>query len=49
MESRKTDELISKAQIVTDIDNKLTVTKRGRRGGTNWEIGIDTYTPLRIK
>ena len=28
---------------------KLTVTKGERRGGINWEIGIDIYTLLYIK
>ena len=34
---------------VTDVENKLMVTKGDRRDGTNWEIGIDTYTLLCIK
>ena len=35
---------------VTDVEDKLMVTKEGRRGGgTNWEIGIDIYTLLCIK
>ena len=33
---------------VTDVKTKLTVTG-GRRGGINWAIGIDIYTPLHIK
>ena len=34
---------------VTDVEKKLTVTKGGRGGGMNWEIGIDIYTLLYIK
>ena len=34
---------------VTDVENKLMVTKGERGGGINWEIGIDTYTLLYIK
>ena len=34
---------------VTDVENKLMVTKGGSGGGMNWEIGIDTYTLLCIK
>ena len=33
-----------KAEIVTDVENRLTVTKW--RKGMNWEIGIDIYTLL---
>ena len=33
---------------VTDVENKLTVTRR-ERGGVNWEIEIDVYTLLYIK
>ena len=33
----------------TDIENKCTDTKRGRRCGMNWETGIDIYTLLCIK
>ena len=29
---------------VTDVEDKLMVTKGGRGGGINWEIEIDTYT-----
>ena len=36
-----TNELIYKTEIVTDVENKLTVTKGGWRRGVNWEIGID--------
>ena len=36
-----TDELICKAEIVTDVEKKLTAIKWGRRRGLNWEIGID--------
>ena len=35
---------------VTDVENKLMVTKGGKVGGRiNWEIGIDIYTLLYIK
>ena len=33
----------------TDVENNLMDTKGGRRGGMNWEIGIDMYTLLCIK
>ena len=33
----------------TDIENKCMDTKEGRRGGTNWEIGIDINILLCIK
>ena len=28
----------------SDVENKLTVTKGGKRGGINWEFGIHRYT-----
>ena len=35
---------------VTDVENKLKVTRREKRGkGINWEIGIEKYTLLYIK
>ena len=34
---------------VTDVKNKLMVTKGERGGRINWEIGIDVYTLLYIK
>ena len=34
---------------VTDMKNKLIVTMGERKGGINWEIGIDIYTLLYIK
>ena len=34
---------------VTEVKNKLMVSKRGRGSGMNWEIGIDIYSLLRIK
>ena len=34
---------------VTDVENKLTVTKGEKGGGINWEIGIDIFTLLYIK
>ena len=35
----------------TDVENKRMDTKGVSRGegGMNWEIGIDMYTPIRIK
>ena len=53
MESKKkkksTNELIYKRETrVTDVENKLMVTQRGK-GGINWETGIDIYTLLYIK
>ena len=41
IQKNSTDELICKAEIVTDVENKLTVTKGGWRRGENSEIGID--------
>ena len=34
---------------VTDVENKLMVTKGEMGGGINWEIGIDIYTLLYIE
>ena len=34
---------------LTDIENKVMVTKREVGGGINWELGIDIYTVLHIK
>ena len=34
---------------VTDVKNKLMVTRREKGGGINWKIGIDVYTLLYIK
>ena len=34
---------------VTDVENKLMVTRGKGGGGINWEIGIDIYTLLYIK
>ena len=34
---------------VTDIENKLMVTKGESGGGISWDIGIDIYTLLYIK
>ena len=47
VESRKngTDDLICKAERDTNIENKCLDSKVGRRGGRNWEIGTDIYTP----
>ena len=41
--------LVTNRNRVIDVENKLMVTKRGKRGGMNWEIGIDIYTLLYIK
>ena len=38
-----TDELICKAEIETDVENKR-VHQGGREGGMNWETGADIYT-----
>ena len=39
------DELICKAEIrVTDVENKLMVTKGGKGDGKNWEVEIDIHT-----
>ena len=48
MESSKndTDDLISKAETVTDVENKFMVTQGGRDGGTNGDTGIDIYTTM---
>ena len=32
-----------------DVEDKLTVTKGGRKGGMDQEIGIDRDTPLDVK
>ena len=34
---------------VTDVENKLLVTREQGGGGINWEIRIDIYTRLYIK
>ena len=34
---------------VTNVENRLMVTRGGREKGINWEIGIDMYTPLHTK
>ena len=52
MESKKNgaNELIYKNRNrVTDVENKLTVTKGEGEEGINWETGIDIYTLLYIK
>ena len=41
--------LFTKIETVTDIANKLTVTKGEGEEGINWEIGIDVYTRLYIQ
>lgn len=38
------NELICKAETVTDVENNLTVTRKERGRGINWMIGIDIYT-----
>ena len=40
------DNLICKTHRDTDVKNKRVDTKVGRRGGMNWEIGIDIYALL---
>ena len=46
MESRKTVKvnLFASRNRVTDVENKLTVIKKGRADGMNWVIEIDVYT-----
>ena len=39
-----TNELIYKTKIVTDIENQVTVTRKGVRERINWEAGIEIYT-----
>ena len=40
-----TNELIYKTERVTDLENKLMVTRgEGLGGGIDWEFGIDMYT-----
>ena len=39
-----TGELTCKSEIVTDVENKLTVTKGGSGGGVNWEAGFGAHT-----
>ena len=43
-----TNELIYKIEIVTNVENKLMVTKRRSGGGINWENGIDIYILLQL-
>ena len=38
--------LFTKQNRVTDVENKLMVTRGKSWGGINWEIGIYTYTLL---
>ena len=35
--------LLASRNRITDVQNKLMVTKEGTGGGTNWETGIDIY------
>ena len=45
MESRiERDECICKAEIDTNVENKLLDTDEGSRGGMNRETGTDIYT-----
>ena len=39
---------LQKRERVTDVENNLMVNKE-KRGGINWETGIDIYTLLYIK
>ena len=41
--------LLQNRNRVMNIENNLMVTRGGREGGINWEIGIDIYTLLYIK
>ena len=36
--------LLASRNRITDVQNKLMVTKGGIGGGMNWETGIDIYT-----
>ena len=51
MESKKIVQmnLFTKLNKVTDVENKLMLTRRLGRGGINWETGIGIYTRLHIK
>ena len=51
MESRKTVKvnLFASRNRVTDVQNKLTVIKKGRADGMNWVIETDVYILLCIK
>ena len=51
MESRKTVKvnLFASRNRVTDVENKLTVTRKGRADGMNGVIEIDIYTLLCLK
>ena len=44
-----TNKLIYKTNRVTDVENKLMVTRGEKRERINWEIVIDVYTLLNIK
>ena len=44
-----TDELVCRAEIETDVENKRMDPKVGGGGGMNWEIGIDIHTLICIK
>ena len=47
MEERSLDDLICKAEMETEIENKHMDTKgEGVGGGMSWEIVIDVYTLL---
>ena len=50
LKKKDANELIYKANRLTDLENELMVT-RGKRGGggINWEFGIDMYTLLYLK
>ena len=42
---KATKELIYKTEVVINVENKFMVMGLGgKRGGINWETGIDTYT-----
>ena len=42
----RSPDLIYRAGIDTDMENKCMDTKAGGRGGINWEMGVDTFTLL---
>ena len=46
---KDTNELIYKTNRLTDLENKLMVTKRESGEGINWEFGINRYTLLYVK
>ena len=49
MWKNETNELFYKAEIDSQTENKLMVTKRESGEGINWEFGINRYTLLYVK